>query len=63
MTKLPMNHKRLHSFFGFEPIQVMDPDKSVAMGAVVYHYYLYRGEKVGGIVNETIGISGHQETS
>ncbi len=56
MTKLPVIHKRLQSFFGFEPIQVMDPDKSVARGAVVYHYYLHRGEKVSSIVNETIGI-------
>ncbi len=62
MTKLPLIHKRLKSFFGFDPIQIMDPDKSVARGAVVYHYYLHRGEKVSSILNETIGIgtSGRQ---
>ena len=31
---------RLTEFFGFRPIQVSDPDKSVAQGAAVYHYYL-----------------------
>jgi len=56
MTKLPLIHKRLKAFFGFDPIQIMDPDKSVARGAVVYHYYLHRGEKVSSILNETIGI-------
>lgn len=42
MSRLYLIEKRLTEFFGFRPITVNDPDKSVAQGAAVYHYYLHQ---------------------
>lgn len=42
MSKLYLIQDRLESLFGFRPISVSDPDRSVAMGAAVYHYYLHK---------------------
>lgn len=40
MSKFYMIKDRLTQFFGFEPIEALDPDQAVARGAAVYHYYL-----------------------
>lgn len=40
MSKFYMVKDRLTQFFGFEPIEALDPDQAVARGAAVYHYYL-----------------------
>lgn len=40
MSKFYMITDRLTSFFGFEPITLLDPDQAVARGAAVYHYLL-----------------------
>jgi len=42
MSKLYLVQNRLEELFGFKPLIVADPDKSVAMGAAVYHYYLHK---------------------
>ena len=42
MSKLYLIQNRLEELFGFKPLTVADPDKSVAMGAAVYHYYLHK---------------------
>lgn len=42
MSRLYLIKKRLDQFFGFNIIVVSDPDKSVAQGATVYHYYLHQ---------------------
>lgn len=43
MSRLYLIENRLEQFFGFRMIKVSDPDKSVAQGAAVYHYYLCQG--------------------
>lgn len=40
MSRLYLIENRLEEFFGLKPIKVSDPDKSVAQGAAVYHYYM-----------------------
>lgn len=40
MSRLYLIEDRLERFFGFRPIKSNDPDKAVARGAAVYHYYL-----------------------
>ncbi len=42
MSKLYLIKERLDAFFGLNTIVVSDPDKSVAQGAAVYHYYLHQ---------------------
>ncbi|MCQ2559791.1 MAG: Hsp70 family protein, partial [Clostridia bacterium] len=44
MSRLYLIENRIASFFGFEPITINDPDKSVAQGASVYHYYLHQND-------------------
>lgn len=44
MSRLYLIEERLERFFGMHPIKVSDPDKSVAQGAAVYHYYLHRND-------------------
>lgn len=44
MSRLYLIERRLEQFFGFRMITVNDPDKSVAQGAAVYHYYLRSGQ-------------------
>lgn len=40
MSRLYLIQERLEAFLGLKPLQVNDPDKSVAQGAAVYHYYM-----------------------
>lgn len=40
MSKFYLIEERISEFFGINAIKVSDPDKSVAQGASVYHYYL-----------------------
>lgn len=40
MSRLYLIEDRLERFFGLRPIKSNDPDKAVARGAAVYHYYL-----------------------
>lgn len=40
MSRLYLIEDRLERFFGFHPLKTNDPDKAVAKGAAVYHYYL-----------------------
>lgn len=42
MSRFYMVIDRLKEFFGFDPIVALDPDKSVARGAAVYHYFLHK---------------------
>ncbi|ONI45875.1 hypothetical protein AN641_02935 [Candidatus Epulonipiscioides gigas] len=56
MTKLPIIKNRIKNFFGIEPISIQDPDLSVALGAVYYHYGLHQGKVYSSILNDTIGI-------
>lgn len=56
MTKLPIIQRRLKDFFGFEPLEVQDPDLSVALGAVYYHRALHNGLQISNILNDGIGI-------
>lgn len=56
MTKFYSVKKRLEDFFGMRLLTVGDEDKSVAKGAVYYHYSLHRGIKYNKIQNESIGI-------
>ncbi len=44
MSRLYLIENRIASFFGFKPITINDPDKSVAQGASVYHYYLHQND-------------------
>jgi len=46
MSRLYLIDKRLTEFFGFKPITVIDPDKSVAQGAAVYHYYIHQDDSI-----------------
>lgn len=64
MTKLPLIQKRLYNFFNIEPISIEDPDLSVALGGVYYHYKLHSGLQQKSILNDSIGIEtngGHVE--
>lgn len=56
MTKLPLIQRRLERFFGIKPISLQDPDLSVALGGVYYHYNLHNGIKPKNILPDTIGI-------
>ena len=42
MSRFYMVKQRLETFFGFEPVSLLDPDLAVARGAAVYHYYLHK---------------------
>lgn len=42
MTKFYLITERLKEFFGFEPLEISDPDLAVARGAVYYHYCLHK---------------------
>lgn len=46
MSKFYMIIERLKSFFGFDPIEALDPDQAVARGAAVYHYYLHKYDEI-----------------
>lgn len=46
MSRLYLIKERLERFFGFKPIMVTDPDKSVAQGAAVYHYYQHKKNSI-----------------
>nr|WP_302595655.1 Hsp70 family protein [uncultured Cellulosilyticum sp.] len=56
MTKLPLIQRRLKEFFGIEPLEVQNPDLSVALGAVYYHHALHNGLQISNILNDGIGI-------
>ena len=56
MSKLFAVRERIQEFFGFEPLEVGDPDLAVARGASVYHYWLEHGRKSQVIQNDDIGI-------
>lgn len=56
MTKLPLIQRRLENFFKITPISLQDPDLSVALGGVYYHYNLHNGLKPKTILNDSIGI-------
>lgn len=56
MTKLPLIQRRLEKFFGIKPINPENPDLSVALGGVYYHYNLHNGIKPKNILSDTIGI-------
>lgn len=56
MTKLPIIQRRLKGFFGIAPLEVQDPDLSVALGAVYYHRALHNGLQISNILNDGIGI-------
>lgn len=43
MSKFYMIKNRLTEFFGFKPIEALNPDLSVAHGAAVYHYLMSHG--------------------
>lgn len=45
MSRLYLIENRLQDFFGIPPITINDPDKSVAQGASVYHYYLHQDDQ------------------
>ncbi|MCI8810189.1 MAG: Hsp70 family protein [Oscillibacter sp.] len=45
MSRLYLIEERLTQFFGLKPITINDPDKSVAQGASVYHYYLHQDDR------------------
>lgn len=45
MSRLYLIEDRLTKFFQLKPISVSDPDKSVAQGAAVYHYYLHQDDQ------------------
>ena len=57
MSKLFAVRERLEEFFGFAPLEVGDPDKSVARGAVVHHHALHKGARPVRIQNENLGIA------
>lgn len=57
MTKFYPIKERIEKFFGFPPLALGDEDKSVAKGAVYYHYSLHRGVVYNKIQNESIGIA------
>lgn len=46
MSKFYMITDRLKEFFGFAPIEVLDPDQAVARGAAVFHYYLHKNNHI-----------------
>ena len=46
MSRLYLIQERLKEFFGIKPISVADPDKSVAQGAVIYHYHLFKQSSI-----------------
>lgn len=57
MTRFIPVRDRLEKFFGLQPITILDPDKSVALGASLYHYALHQGKKPRSVIQaETIGI-------
>lgn len=45
MSRLYLIENRLTQFFNLKPITINDPDKSVAQGAAVYHYYLHQDDQ------------------
>ena len=56
MTRVPFVEKRIEDFFNKKPLRIIDPDKSVSMGACVYHYALLKGDVRRAIQPETIYI-------
>lgn len=56
MTRLHVVRERIQQFFNLEPITVLDPDKSVARGAAIYHFLLHRGLTPNQILAESIGV-------
>lgn len=56
MSKLFAVRERIRDFFGFDPLEVGDPDLAVARGASVYHYWRHLGVKTPEIQNDDIGI-------
>lgn len=56
MTRLPLIKKRIKEFFGIEPLDVQNPDLSVALGASYYHRALSMGKYIPSILNDSIGI-------
>jgi molecular chaperone DnaK (HSP70) len=61
MTRVHCIRERLHDFFGFRPIRVLDPEHSVSRGATVYHYLLHRGWKPRQILAESIGVEANND--
>lgn len=57
MSKLFAIRERIRDFFGFEPLEILDPDLAVARGASVYHYWRHLGIKTSEIQNDDIGIA------
>ncbi|MBQ6773057.1 MAG: Hsp70 family protein [Synergistaceae bacterium] len=57
MSKLFAVRERIRDFFGFEPLEVGDPDLAVARGASVYHYWRHQGAKTPEIQNDDVGIA------
>jgi molecular chaperone DnaK (HSP70) len=57
MTRFLPIRMRLESFFGMEPLTLLDPDKSVALGATLYHRALHQGKRPRAVIlAETIGM-------
>ena len=57
MSKFYMVTERLEKFFGFKPIEALDPDQAVARGAAVYHYYLHKYDEI----KDNMRIIGEEE--
>lgn len=60
MNRFPIIKERVKDFFGKNPIQTLDPERSVSRGAAIYHYYLSKGFKATNITAEPVymGIRG-----
>lgn len=57
MTRFLPVQQRLHEFFGKEPLTLLDPDLSVALGASLYHYALHQGYRPRSVtLAESLGI-------
>ncbi len=56
MTRVHTIKQRLKAFFGIEPYEGLDPDRSVALGACIHHYNISRGKKLTPILAETVGL-------
>jgi molecular chaperone DnaK (HSP70) len=57
MTRFLPVQLRLTEFFGKEPLTLLDPDKSVALGASLYHHALHQGIRPRAVIlAESIGI-------
>jgi molecular chaperone DnaK (HSP70) len=56
MTRVHAVRERLQQFTGVAPLSILDADKSVSRGAVVYHYLLTQGLRPKSVLAETIGV-------